>query len=60
MDEHQGLAGASEDAERAMKGEFIVYGLLGWLVLLLIAVLWLEMLARMDDKRFREEHRGRD
>jgi len=37
-----------------MKGEFIVYGLLGWLALLLIAVLWLEMLARIDDKRFKE------
>jgi hypothetical protein len=38
----------------AMKGEFIVYGLLGWAVFLLIVVLWLEVRARMDDKRFKE------
>jgi hypothetical protein len=38
----------------AMKGEFIVYGLLGWAAFLLIVVLWLEVRARMDDKRFRE------
>jgi hypothetical protein len=37
-----------------MKVEFIVYGLLGWAVFLLIVVLWLEVLARMDDKRFKK------
>jgi uncharacterized protein (DUF2062 family) len=43
-----------------MKGEFIVYGLLGLLVFLLIAVWWIELLERRQDRRLREEHRGRN
>jgi hypothetical protein len=43
-----------------MKSEFIVYGLLGLLVFLLIAVWWIELLERRHDRRLREEHRGRD
>jgi hypothetical protein len=38
----------------AMKGEIIVYGLLGWAVFLLIAVKWIEVLERRHDRRLRE------
>jgi hypothetical protein len=38
----------------AMKGEFIVYGMLGWIVFLLIAVLWIEVQERRRERRWRE------
>ena len=37
-----------------MKGEFIVYGMLGWIVFLLIAVLWIEVQERRRERRWRE------
>jgi len=43
-----------------MLGEIIVYALIGWLVFLAVAVWWIEVLERRQDKRLREHHKEFD